>query len=66
MERTTEQYIDEFRKKLDSILDSFTVEDFRRIHAKFFGALVSVEIGFKKRFPEEAAKYEKEIYGEDL
>jgi hypothetical protein len=63
MTEETERHIDEFRKRLDSILDNFTVADFRRVHAKFFGAILSVEIGFERRFPEEAAAYRLEVYG---
>ena len=65
MTEETERNIDEMRRKLDTTLDLFTVEDFRRVHAKFVGAVISVEVGFKKRFPEESAKYMKEFYGED-
>lgn len=65
MTKETEQVIDDFRRKMDTILDKFTVADFRRVHAKFFGAILSLEIGFKNRFPEEWDKYEHEMYGEE-
>lgn len=65
MEQDTADLIDTMRKKLDDLFSTFTVEDFKRIHAKFFGGLLSVETHFKRRFPEEWAKYEDSFYGED-
>lgn len=42
-----------------------SVADFRRIHGKFIGAVISVETGFKARFPDEWRIYEREFYGDD-
>lgn len=57
--------IDEFREKMDSIMEGFKAEDFERVHSKFFGGLIALEVGFKRRFPERAEKYFAELYGED-
>jgi hypothetical protein len=65
MDADTERAIDEARQKLDALWQTMTVEDFRRVHAKFFGCILSVETGFKRRFPAEWAAYEKDFYGED-
>jgi hypothetical protein len=61
----TLRYIEEIRAAFDTLWDRFTIEDFRRVHAKFFGAIVSVEIGFQRRFPEAWQAYEHEFYGDD-
>lgn len=60
-----ERYIDEFRQKMEGILDNFTLEDFKRIHSKFFGGLIALEIGFARRFPKECEEYLKETYNEE-
>lgn len=57
--------IDLMRVKMDQLWDQMTAEDFARVHAKFVGAVISIETGFKKRFPEEWVKYEKQFYGDD-
>ena len=53
------------RAKLDSLWNEMSVADFRRIHGKFIGAVISVETGFKARFPDEWRIYEREFYGDD-
>lgn len=65
MDTQTENYINEFRQKLDNVFNKFTVEDFKRVHAKFVGGVISIEVNFKKRFPEEYKIHMGEFYGPD-
>lgn len=44
--------IDEMRRRMDDLWEKMSVEDFKRVHAKFVGAVISIETGFKKWFPE--------------
>ena len=60
-----EDYIKEMKEKLDVVWETASVEDLKRIHSKFVGAVISVEVAFKKKFPEEWEVYQKEFYGED-
>ena len=60
-----DKYIEEMRAKLETLWSKMTVEDYKRLHAKFFGCLLSVEQGFKKHFPKEWEKYSKEFYEND-
>jgi hypothetical protein len=59
-----EDNIELMRRKLEDVWVNMSPEDFERIHAKFFGALLSTEEGFKKLYPTEWKKYEKKFYGE--
>jgi hypothetical protein len=61
----TAAWIEETRQRLDSIMNTFTVETFRRLHGKFVGCVIAIEVGFKRRFPDEWDAYEKEFYGDD-
>lgn len=65
MEQNTQAFIEDARRKLDTIVDSLTVADFTRLHAKFTGCVVALEVGFKRRFPEEYEKWDREFYGDD-
>jgi len=57
--------VTEMRAKLNEVWDKMSAEDFARIHSKFVGCVISVEEGFKKRFPNEWKRYEKDFYGEE-
>lgn len=57
--------VEEARKKLIDLVETLSADDFERLVTKFFGSLVIVEAHFKRRFPVEHAKWEKEYYGED-
>jgi hypothetical protein len=59
------QTIDEVRDALETVWETMAVEDFRRLHGRFVGVVLSVEAGFRQRFPEEWAAYQQEFYGED-
>ena len=61
----TLKHIEAMRARLTETLDQFKVEDFKRVHAKFVGAVIALEVGFKTRFPAAWAEYEREFYGED-
>ncbi len=56
--------IDEFKQKMDTLHDSLKLNDFKRLHAKFFACVLSIEVGFKKKFPKEWEEYEREFYNE--
>ena len=57
--------IEMMRQKLEEVWENMTPNDFARVHAKFFGAILSVEQGFKKHFPKEWERYQKDFYGDD-
>ena len=57
--------IEMMRARMEALWESMTVEDFKRVHAKFFGCIISIEQGFKKRFPAEWIDYGREFYGEE-
>ena len=58
--------LDAIRTRMNATLDTFDVETFRRLHSKFFAAIMALEVGFKRRFPAEWAAHEKEFYGDDV
>lgn len=62
----TDKHIEEARAALEGLWEAMTAADFRRIHAKFVGCVISVETGFKRRFPDEWRVYEREFYGDDV
>lgn len=50
------------REKMDQLWSQLSVEDFKRLHAKFFGAIISLEVGFERKYPKEWAEYSKETF----
>ena len=60
-----DKYIEEMRAKLESLWEKMSLEDYKRLHAKFFGCILSVEQGFQKHYPKEWEEYKKEFYGDD-
>lgn len=66
MNEKMERDIDIMRKKMDELWEKMSADDFARVHSKFFGAILSVEQGFKKKFPKEWKKYQKEFFGDNV
>jgi hypothetical protein len=61
----SEADVDEMRRKFEDLWDKLSAADFKRLHQKFVDCLLSLETGFKKKFPEEFEKWEREFYQQE-
>lgn len=61
----TEDELALFRQTLEDLWETMTVADFKRLHQKLVDGLITLETGFKRRFPAEWAAWELEFYGDE-
>jgi len=54
-----------FKQTLEALWETMTVADFKRLHQKLVDGLITLETGFKRRFPDEWVVWEREFYGDD-
>lgn len=64
MDSETEKVVDEFRKRIETITGTFSLDDFKRVHAKFFGGIIALEALAMKQYPEEWEKHMEIFYEE--
>ena len=52
----------EQKKKIEELFERTTAEQFIRYHKKLVEAIIMLEIGFKRRFPQEYEVWDREFY----